>query len=315
MKGEKMSVVAQEEKQACSAIEVKTIAVVGAGTMGAGIAQVASQAGFNVVLRDVKETCLETGWESITTSLNRIVKKGTITDKDKGEILARIQKTTDLGKVKDADLIIEAITEDIAVKRTLFKELDRIAKSTAILATNTSSLSVTELAKETTRPNQVVGLHFFNPVPVMKLVEVVRTPYTTNEAFQTAWRIAEKFGKTPIAAKDTPGFIFNRLIIPYLNEAMWALYEGVGSVEDIDTAMKLGGNMPIGPLGLLDLVGIDVQLYACETFYCEFGDPKFRPCPLNKAMVRAGFLGRKTEKGFYDYAHEPPKPLKREELP
>ena len=316
-----MSVVTEKERQAtpqgpsASKTEVKTIAVIGGGAMGSGIAQVASQSGYNVILRDLNDSYLETGWKNICGSLDRIVKKGTITEKNKEEILSRIQRTTDLNKIKDADLIIEAVTEDLETKRALFRELDKIAKSTAILATNTSSLSVTELAKETKRPHLVIGLHFFNPVPVMKLVEVVRTPYTTNEAFNTAWGVSVQLGKTPIAAKDTPGFIFNRLIIPYLNEAMWALYEGIGSVDDIDKAMKLGGNMPIGPLALLDLVGIDVQLHACETFFREFGDPKFRPCPLNRSMVRAGFYGRKTQKGFYDYSVDPPRPLTCEELP
>lgn len=310
-----MSVVTEKERAATSKTEVKTIAVIGSGAMGSGIAQIASQSGYNVILRDLNDNYLENGWRNICGSLDRIVKKGTITEKNKEEILSRIQRTTDLNKIKDVDLIIEAVTEDLETKRTLFKDLDKIAKSTAILATNTSSLSVTELAKETKRPHLVVGLHFFNPVPVMKLVEVVRTPYTTNEAFNTAWEVSIQLGKTPIAAKDTPGFIFNRLIIPYLNEAMWALYEGIGSVDDIDKAMKLGGNMPIGPLALLDLVGIDVQLHACETFFREFGDPKFRPCPLNRSMVRAGFYGRKTQKGFYDYSQEPPRPLTCEELP
>lgn len=310
-----MSVLTEQEKQRSTSFNIKTIAVIGAGAMGAGIAQIASQSGYNVILRDLKENYLETGWKNITDSLNRIVKKGNLTDKSKEEVLARIQRTTDLNKIKDADLIIEAITENLEIKKELFKELDNIAKPTAIFATNTSSLSVSELAKETKRPHLVVGLHFFNPVPVMKLVEVVRTPYTTEDAFKAAWEVSVKMEKTPIAAKDTPGFIFNRLIIPYLNEAMWALYEGIGSVEDIDKAMKLGGNMPIGPLALLDLVGIDVQLHACETFYREFGDPKFRPCPLNRAMVRAGFYGRKTKKGFYDYSVEPQRPLTKEELP
>lgn len=310
-----MSVLTEQEKQRSTSFNIKTIAVIGAGAMGAGIAQIASQSGYNVILRDLKENYLETGWKNITDSLNRIVKKGNLTDKTKEEVLARIQRTTDLNKIKDADLIIEAVTENLEIKKELFKELDNIAKPAAIFATNTSSLSVSELAKETKRPHLVVGLHFFNPVPVMKLVEVVRTPYTTEDAFKAAWEVSVKMGKTPIAAKDTPGFIFNRLIIPYLNEAMWALYEGIGSVEDIDKAMKLGGNMPIGPLALLDLVGIDVQLHACETFYREFGDPKFRPCPLNRAMVRAGFYGRKTKKGFYDYSVEPQRPLTKEELP
>lgn len=292
-----------------SGIDVKKIAVIGSGVMGAGIAQVSAQMGVPVIMTDLEESFLQKGKKTIEESLSRIVKKGGVTEEAKKGILDRITTSSSMQEAKDADLVIEAVNEEMGIKKEVFQALDRSCKPEAILATNTSSLSVTELALVTRRPERVLGLHFFNPVPVMKLVEVVRTPFTSDDAFQAVWDVAKKMGKEPIAAKDTPGFIFNRLIIPYLNEAMWALYEGVGSVEDIDKAMKLGGNMPIGPLGLLDLVGIDVQLHACETFYREFGDPKFRPCPLNRLMVRAKRYGRKTGKGFYDYSTEPPTPL------
>lgn len=292
-----------------SRIEVQKVGVLGAGTMGAAIAQTAAQSGVAVILRDVEESFIEKGKRSIQESLARFQKKGVLDESEKEKIFSRIEATIHLERLADADFLIEAVTENLDAKKEVFRKLDKIAKPSAIFATNTSSLSVTELARTTQRPNQFVGMHFFNPVPLMKLVEVVRTPLTSKAAFETAWELAKKFGKEPIEAKDTPGFIFNRLIIPYLNEAMWALYEKAGTILDIDKAMKLGGNMPIGPLQLLDLVGIDVQLHACETLYREFGDPKFRPCPLNKQMVRAGLLGRKTKRGFYDYTEDPPVPV------
>ncbi|MHB2016295.1 MAG: 3-hydroxyacyl-CoA dehydrogenase family protein [Candidatus Xenobia bacterium] len=288
---------------------MKKIAIVGSGAMGSGIAQVAAGMGVSVVVRDVNQAQLDKALKTIDGSLARIVKKGTISEADKVKIMGQIKTTTSVQDLADADLLIEAVFEEMEVKKTLFRELDPIVKAECIFATNTSSLSVTEMAMTTKRPDRFVGMHFFNPVPMMKLVEVVRTPFTTDAAFQTAWDVSLAMQKEPIACKDTPGFIFNRLIIPYLNEAMWALSEGVGSVEDIDRAMKLGGNMPIGPLALLDLVGIDVQLHACETLHREFGDPKFRPCPLNRRMVRAGLIGKKTGKGFYDYSSDPVKPM------
>ncbi|HEY3997876.1 MAG TPA: 3-hydroxybutyryl-CoA dehydrogenase [Candidatus Xenobia bacterium] len=291
------------------ALNIKKIAVVGAGAMGAGIAQVASAAGVSVIMRDMGDEQLQRARKTVDQSLSRVVKKGTISEADKEKILSNIKTTTELKDLADADLLIEAVFEDMAVKKELFAQLQSIVKPSCIFASNTSSLSVTEMAVVSRRPERFVGLHFFNPVPVMKLVEVVRTPFTQDDVFQTAWNVALHMGKAPIACKDTPGFIFNRLIIPYLNEALWAISEGIGSVDDIDRAMKLGGNMPIGPLALLDLVGIDVQLHACESLLQEFGDPKFRPCPLNRRMVRAGLLGKKTGQGFYDYSQDPPKPM------
>jgi len=290
------------------ALPVKTVAVIGSGTMGSGIAQVAAQAGARVILRDVEQRFVDKALGVIGDSLGRFAKRGLITEEQREEAVKRIVSATDMGAVKDADIVIEAVTEDRETKLRLFRDLDAVCPPNVIFATNTSSLSVTEMARETKRPDKFVGLHFFNPVPMMKLVEVVRTPSTSEETVKVAWELSLAMGKDPILTKDKPGFIFNRLIIPYLNEAMWALYEGVGTVDDIDRAMKLGGNMPIGPLALLDLIGIDVQLHACETLHEEFGDPKFRPCPLNKSMVRAGMLGKKTGKGFYDYSANPPKP-------
>lgn len=288
---------------------MKKIAVIGSGTMGAGIAQIAAAAGYDVVLNDVQQAFLDKALKTISGSYAKFVEKGKLSEPDKQAALARLRLSTDLDDVKDADLVIEAITEKIEAKRDLFQRLDNLCKPETLFASNTSSLSVTEMAQCTRRPDQVAGMHFFNPPALMALVEVVRTPLTSEKAFQSVWEVAQKLGKTPVETRDTPGFIFNRLIIPYLNEAMWALYEGAGKVQDIDAAMKLGGNMPIGPLSLLDLIGIDVQLHACAAFLEQFGDPKFRPCPLNKAMVRAGLLGKKTGKGFYDYSQNPPQPV------
>lgn len=295
--------------QAPAKVQVKTIAVIGSGTMGSGIAQVAAAAGYDTIVNDVDQKFLDRCLGGIEKSLDKFVSKGKLSADDKAATMGRLQGTTDLSAVAGADLIIEAVTEKIEVKRDLFGRLDELCKPETMLATNTSSLSVTEMAQCTGRAQQVVGMHFFNPPALMKLVEVVRTPLTSDATFAAAWEVAEKMGKTPIETRDTPGFIFNRLIIPYLNEAIWAVSEGVGKVDDIDRAMKLGGNMPIGPLALLDLIGIDVQLHACSALHREFGDPKFRVCPLTTQMVRAGYHGRKTGIGFYDYKNDPPTPV------
>lgn len=288
---------------------VKQIAVIGSGTMGSGIAQVAAIAGYDVFMNDVDQKFVDKAQKTIAGSLEKFVSKGKMSAEDRDASLARLKTSVDLHELKNADIVIEAISEKIELKLDLFKKLDSICKAETIFASNTSSLSVTDMAGATTRPAQVVGMHFFNPPALMKLVEVIRTPMTSQEAFQTAWDVALKMGKSPVETRDTPGFIFNRLIIPYLNEAMWALYEGAGRTADIDAAMKLGGNMPIGPLALIDLIGIDVQLHACEALHHQFQDPKFRPCPLNKQMVRAGYLGRKCGKGFYDYSTDPAQPV------
>lgn len=283
-------------------MQVDTLFIAGSGTMGNGIAQAAAQSGFSVMLWDLDQEALDRGRAAIDKSLDRFVKKEKITADEKAEILGRIEFTTEKASVKKAQLAIEAIVENIEIKNAFFAELNTLASDDCIFATNTSSLSVTEMAVASGRPERLVGMHFFNPVPLMKLVEVVRTRLSGDQAVEVATEVAKKLGKTPITAKDTPGFLFNRLIIPYLNEAAWAVYEGVGSPEDIDAAMKLGGNMPIGPLALLDLVGIDVQEKVSDIFHKEFGDPKFRTCPLIREMVRAGYHGRKTGKGFYDYS-------------
>lgn len=289
--------------------QIETIAVIGSGTMGAGIAQVAAATGYRVILNDVQASFLEGALRNITGSYDKFVQKQKMSEEDRQAALGRLTTTTSLEDVAQADLVVEAITEQIDAKLVLFGHLDQLCKPSTILASNTSSLSVTEMSRATHRADQVVGMHFFNPPALMKLVEVVRTPLTSQATFDATWQVALKMGKSPVETRDTPGFIFNRLIIPYLNEAMWALYEGAGKVNDIDAAMKLGGNMPIGPLALLDLIGIDVQLHACEAFHQQFGDPKFRPCPLNRAMVRAGKLGKKSGSGFYDYSQDPPTPL------
>lgn len=290
-------------------VQVKTIAVIGSGTMGSGIAQVAAMSGYTTLVNDVEQSFLDRCAQGIESSLAKFVSKEKLSEEQSDKTKELLTYTTDLEQVKQADLVIEAITEKIELKRELFGKLDQFCPEHTMFASNTSSLSVTEMATCTARPHQVVGMHFFNPVPLMKLVEVVRTPLTDDATFAAAWEVAEKMGKTPVETRDTPGFIFNRLIIPYLNEAVWALYEGVGKVQDIDRAMKLGGNMPIGPLALLDLIGLDVQLHACSALHNEFGDPKFRLCPLNKQMVRAGYLGRKTQRGFYDYSGDKPTPV------
>ena len=289
--------------------EIQSLAVIGAGTMGAGIAQVAAAAGYQVIVNDVQEPFLERARKSITGSFDKFMQKQKMTQADRDAALDRLTFTTRLEDVAQADRVVEAIIEQIGAKLELFARLESLCKPTTLFASNTSSLSVTEMSRACSRPQQVAGMHFFNPVPLMKLVEVIRTPLTSSETFQAIWQVALKMGKSPVETRDTPGFIFNRLIIPYLNEAMWALYEGAGTVKDIDSAMILGGNMPIGPLSLLDLIGLDVQLHACQALFEQFGDSKFRPCPLNRALVRAGLLGRKTSKGFYDYSQDPPQPL------
>lgn len=282
-------------------MKISRVMVAGAGTMGAAIAQVAAVAGYRVVLRDLEQKFLDRGLDNITFSLERMVRKGALTERQKADALEHIVASTSLEEAAGCDLVIEAIVENLECKIAFFRELDRVCPEATIFATNTSSLSVTEMAVSTARPARFVGTHFFNPVPVMKLVELVRGPLTGQEAVDAVREVVLKMGKEPVDAKDTPGFIFNRLIVPYLNEAIWALYEGVATAADIDKAMKLGGNMPIGPLALVDLIGLDVQLHVTEAFHAEFGDPKFRPCPLLRQMVRAGLLGKKSRQGFFRY--------------
>lgn len=291
--------------------ELSNAVVIGAGTMGSGIAQTLALAGLRVNLYDLNQEATSRAKATIEKSLNKLSSKGKISEEAAGSALDRINPTTDLDCTGEADVVIEVIIENLEAKRQLFKTLDESCPKETLLLTNTSSLSVTDMANATTpeRRPQVAGMHFFNPVPVMKLVEVVRTPFTSDQTFQAVWDLAEKCGKSPVEAKDTPGFLFNRLILPYLNEAMWAVFEGVGRIEDIDKAMLLGGNMPIGPLALADLVGLDICLHAITAIRDETGEPKYRPCPLNRQMVRAGYLGRKSGIGFYDYRGDEKRPV------
>ena len=277
------------------------VAVVGAGTMGAGIAQACAVAGHEVALQDVNEGARARGVGAMETSLARFVKKGTLTEEARTEALGRVTPTGGLEPLREADIIIEAVFETVEVKKEVWGRVNEVARDGAILATNTSSLSVTQIASFVSNPGRFCGLHFFNPVPMLPLVEVVRALQTEEDTVERARAFVEGLGKTPIVCEDKPGFIVNRLLVPYMNDAIHALSEGVASAEDIDRAMKLGANMPIGPLALGDLVGLDVALAAAESLHDEFGDPKFRAAPLLKQMVRAGRLGRKTGEGFYKY--------------
>ncbi|MGB9804126.1 3-hydroxybutyryl-CoA dehydrogenase [Desulfofundulus sp.] len=280
---------------------MERVLVLGAGTMGSGIAQVVAQAGFSVILCDVEDRFVQRGLLLIEKNLARQVEKGRITAADKEAILGRIKTTTNMGDGADVDLVIEAVIENLELKINVFRELDRTIKKEAILASNTSALSISALAAATSRPEKVIGMHFFNPAPVMQLVEVIKGSATSEETFATIRAVVEKLGKTPVAVNEAPGFIVNRMLVPMINEAAYILMEGVASAEDIDTAMKLGANHPIGPLALADMIGIDVCLAVMETLYAEFSDAKYRPCPLLRKLVRAGYLGRKTGKGFYTY--------------
>ena len=277
------------------------IGVVGSGTMGNGIAQVAARAGYDVVMRDVKDEFLERGLKAIDNSLQRDVDKERLTGEEKQSIIVRIKTTTELEALKEAAFVIEAVTEDLAVKTELFKSLDEITPAEAILASNTSSISITRLGGATNRPDKVIGMPFMNPVPVMKLVEVIRGIATSNETYERVRAFAEKLGKTALDCNDSPGFVSNRVLLPMINEAIFALYEGVATRESIDGIMKLGMNHPMGPLQLADFIGLDVCLAILNVLYDGLGDPKYRACPLLKRYVDAGWLGRKTGRGFYEY--------------
>jgi 3-hydroxybutyryl-CoA dehydrogenase len=275
--------------------------VVGSGTMGAGIAQVAARAGFNVVMRDVAEEFLARGMKTIDKSLQRDVDKDRLSPDEMSAITARIKTTTDLGDLGDAFIIVEAATEDLAVKTEIFESLDEAAKPDAILASNTSSISITTLAAVTQRADRVIGMHFMNPVPVMKLVEIIRGAATSDQTYGEVRALTERFGKIPLACQDSPGFVSNRVLMPMINEAIYVLYEGVAARESIDGIMKLGMNHPMGPLALADFIGLDVCLAIMNVLHDGFGDSKYRPCPLLKRYVAAGWLGKKSGRGFYEY--------------
>ena len=282
-------------------MEIKTLGVIGAGQMGNGITQVAAMSGLNVIMNDISEAFARKGLDTITKILQRNVDKGKMTSDEKAAVLGRIQLSTALPDMAGADFVVEAATENESLKFQIFKELDGICSAAVILASNTSSIPIGRIASQTKRPDKVIGMHFMNPVPVMKLVEVIRGIATSDDTFAVTWDLAKKVGKTPAAANDYPAFIANRILMPMINEAIFCLYHGVGNREDIDTVMKLGMNHPMGPLTLADLIGLDTCLAVMETLYDGFKDSKYRPCPLLRKYVEAGWLGRKTGRGFYEY--------------
>jgi 3-hydroxybutyryl-CoA dehydrogenase len=282
-------------------MDINKVMVIGAGQMGAGIAQVCAQSGYEVLLHDMNEEALKKGMKNIEKLLNRNVEKERMTEKEKNDTVNRLTTSSDIKDVKSCDIVIEAIVENMDVKTKVFSELDEHAPKHAILATNTSSLPITEIAAATNRPDQVIGMHFMNPVPVMKLVEIIRGLQSSDETYKAIEAMAKTLNKTPVEVNDFPGFVSNRVLMPMINEAIYTVYEGVASPEDIDTVMKLGTNHPMGPLTLADFIGLDTCLYIMEVLYEGFGDSKYRPCPLLRQYVKAGWLGKKSGRGFYEY--------------
>ena len=282
-------------------MDFRKIAVVGAGTMGNGISQAFAQAGVDVALTDVAQAQLDRAMKTVAGSFDRLVKKEKMSEADKAAALGRIKTSTDIAAIKDCDLVIEAATENLDLKMKIFRQMDELAPAGAIIASNTSSISITRLAAATKRPEKVIGMHFFNPVPVMALVELIRGLQTSQETFDAVEAAAKKIGKAPVQVRNSPGFVVNRMLCPMINEAIFALAEGLATAEQIDQAMKLGANHPIGPLALCDLVGLDVELAVMQVLYEGFKDSKYRPAPLLVEMVEAGYLGRKTGRGFFKY--------------
>ncbi|WP_415761091.1 3-hydroxybutyryl-CoA dehydrogenase [Priestia megaterium] len=282
-------------------MNIETVMVIGAGQMGAGIAQVFAASGYQVSLYDVDQKNIQKGIEGIDKRLKKQVGKGSLSAKEYEEIMERLHLANEITAAQKADLIVEAVVEKMEVKQAIFAELDSLAPNHTVLATNTSSLPITEIAAVTTRPEKVIGMHFMNPVPVMKLVEIIRGLATTDEVYQAVYETTKKLNKTPVEVHDFPGFVSNRILMPMINEAVFTLYEGVANEEDIDQVMKLGMNHPMGPLTLADFIGLDTCLFIMETLHKGFGDDKYRPCPLLRKYVKAGWLGRKTGKGFFTY--------------